>query len=110
MRPWPPSFSLANTKTVSPAVISLPPYIVLCAANANVLARRSTTFALIANTMIVLDRGTSRNPTTDHEWQPRGAQLGDATVGFGRFGARCCATTRLGRVIRAGGSLLAGRG
>jgi hypothetical protein len=35
--------------------ISLPPYIVLCAVNANVRARGSTTFALIANTMMGID-------------------------------------------------------
>ena len=41
MRPWPPSFSLANTNTVSPSAICLPPYIVFCAVNANVFARGS---------------------------------------------------------------------
>src|ERR1700722_1184549 len=64
MRPWPPSFSLANTKTVSPSVISLPPYIVLCAVNANVRARGSITSALTANIMVGLDPSTMRNPTT----------------------------------------------
>ena len=53
MRPRPPSFSLANTKTVSPAAICLPPYIVFCAVNANVFARGSQTPALIANAMLL---------------------------------------------------------
>jgi hypothetical protein len=52
MRPGPPSFSLANTKTVSPSAICLPPYIVFCAVNANVFARGSQTSALIANAML----------------------------------------------------------
>src|SRR6267143_1974497 len=52
IRPWPPSFSLANTKTVSPSAICLPPYIVFCAVNANVFARGSQTSALIANVML----------------------------------------------------------
>src|ERR1700676_2228744 len=52
MRPCPPSFSLAKTNTVSPLAMCLPPYIVFCAANTNVLARRSRTSALIANAML----------------------------------------------------------
>jgi hypothetical protein len=38
MRPDPPSFSLAKTKMVSPMAMCLPPYIVFCASNLNVLA------------------------------------------------------------------------
>ena len=50
-----PALILApNTKTVSPSAIRLPPYIVFCAANANVLARGSQTSALIANAMLLL--------------------------------------------------------
>jgi hypothetical protein len=56
MRPCPPSFSLANTKTVSPSAICLPPNIVFCAVNANVFARGSQTSALIANAMHLLSR------------------------------------------------------
>jgi hypothetical protein len=52
MRPCPPSFSLAKTNTVSPLAMCLPPYIVFCAANTNVLARRSRTSVLIANAML----------------------------------------------------------
>src|ERR1700722_8732011 len=52
MRPWPPSFSLANTKTASPLAILLPSYIVLQAVNVNALARALTTSALIAYDMI----------------------------------------------------------
>lgn len=51
MRPCPPSFSLANTKIVSPSAMCLPPYIVFCAMNASVFARGSRTSALIANVM-----------------------------------------------------------
>src|SRR5579862_4925592 len=60
MRPWPPSFSLANTNTVSPSAIDLPPYIVFWAMNTKVLACGSTTCALIAYAMIFLDQ--SRTP------------------------------------------------
>src|SRR4030095_8656178 len=52
IRPCPPSFSLANTKTVSPSAICLPPYIVFCATNENAFARGSGISALIANAMI----------------------------------------------------------
>jgi hypothetical protein len=55
MRPGPPSFSLAKTKIVSPLAMCLPPYIVLCALNANVSAHGSLTSALIAN-IILLSR------------------------------------------------------
>jgi hypothetical protein len=51
MSPCPPSFSLANTKTVSPAAISLPPYMVFCAVKMNALVRGSRISALIANAM-----------------------------------------------------------
>jgi hypothetical protein len=54
MRPCPPSFSLAKTKTVSPSAICLPPYIVFCAVNANVFARGSLTSVLIANAMLTV--------------------------------------------------------
>jgi hypothetical protein len=54
MRPCPPSFSLANTKTVSPSAICLPPYIVFYAVNANVFARGSQTSAFIATAMLLL--------------------------------------------------------
>src|SRR5882724_662301 len=53
IRPCPPSFSLANTKTVSPSAICLPPYIVFCAVNVSVFARGSQTSALIANVMLL---------------------------------------------------------
>src|SRR5579862_6671594 len=66
-RPWPPSFSLAKTQTVSPSAISLLPYIGLYAMNPNVLARRSATSALTAKAMIVPDRRTRPNPITDSE-------------------------------------------
>src|ERR1700691_5801020 len=56
MRPWPPSFSLANTNTVSPSAISLPPYMVFCALNANDFARGSPIAALIANAILHLSR------------------------------------------------------
>jgi hypothetical protein len=57
MSPYPPSFSLANTKTASPSAICLPPYIVFCAVKANIFAFGSQTSALIANaTMFVLPR------------------------------------------------------
>src|SRR5439155_10475887 len=56
MRPGPPSFSLAKTKIVSPLAIRLPPYIVFCALNAKVSARRSLTSALIANIMHLVSR------------------------------------------------------
>src|ERR1043166_8589879 len=52
IRPCPPSFSLANTKTVSPSAMCLPPYMVFCAVNANVFSRGSETSALIANAML----------------------------------------------------------
>src|SRR5690349_4585363 len=52
MRPCPPSFSLANTKIVSPSAMLLPPYIVFCAGKANAFARGSGTSALIANGML----------------------------------------------------------
>jgi hypothetical protein len=39
-------------KMVSPSVICLPPYIVLCAMNVNAAARGSITFAFMAYTMI----------------------------------------------------------
>ena len=55
----PPSFSLATTKTVSPAAICLPPYIVFCAMNANVFARGSRTSALIANAVLLIRPRTS---------------------------------------------------
>src|SRR5215510_2621949 len=58
MRPCPPSFPLANTKTVSPSAICLPPYIVFCAVNANVFARESQTSALIANAMLLLSENS----------------------------------------------------
>src|ERR1700679_2340543 len=48
MRPCPPSFSLANTKTVSPSAIRFPPYIVFWEANENMPARGSIISALIA--------------------------------------------------------------
>src|SRR5580658_4955761 len=67
MRPWPPSFSLENTKTVSPSAISLPPYIVFWAANEKVFARGSTTSALIAYAMVVPGPGTNWNPTEIYE-------------------------------------------
>src|SRR5580692_8255377 len=51
LRPRPPSFSLAKMKIVSPAAISLPPYIVLHALKVKFLSRGSSTAALIANTM-----------------------------------------------------------
>src|ERR1700744_6242562 len=51
LRPRPPSFPLAKMKTVSPAAISLPPYIVLYALKVKILARGSSTSALIANIM-----------------------------------------------------------
>jgi hypothetical protein len=63
MRPWPPSFSLANTKTVSPVAICLPPYIVFCAVNANSVASGSETFALTANAMLIL---TGRSSVEGH--------------------------------------------
>jgi hypothetical protein len=53
MRPCPPSFSLANTNSVSPSAMYLPPYIVFCAANVNVFALGSPIAALMANAMIV---------------------------------------------------------
>src|SRR4051812_27465966 len=49
IRPTPPSFSLANTSTVSPAAMCLPPYIVLCSRKLNWSARGSVTSALMAN-------------------------------------------------------------
>jgi hypothetical protein len=55
MRPRPPSFSLANTNTVSPSAICLPRYIVFCAVNVNVFAPGSGTSALIANAMLPLE-------------------------------------------------------
>jgi hypothetical protein len=48
----PPSFSLAKTNTVSPLAICLSPYIVFCAVNTKVFARRSRTSILIANAII----------------------------------------------------------
>src|SRR5205814_302890 len=48
IRPGPPSFSLAKTKTVSPLAMCLPPYIVFCARKANVFARSAVTCALMA--------------------------------------------------------------
>src|SRR6266513_2481816 len=54
MRPGPPSFSLAKRKIVSPLAMCLPPYIVFCALNANVLAHGSLISALIANIMLLM--------------------------------------------------------
>ena len=48
IKPEPPSFSLAKTKTVSPSAICLPPYIVFCARKTNVSDPGSFTSALIA--------------------------------------------------------------
>src|SRR3954471_14977730 len=59
IRPCPPSFSLANTKTVSPSAICFPPYIVFCATNENAFARGSGISALIANAMIAWSRRRS---------------------------------------------------
>ncbi len=54
MRPRPPSFSLAKTKITSPLAMCLPPYIVFCAANANVSACGSLTSALIAKIILLI--------------------------------------------------------
>jgi len=53
-RPDPPSFSLANTKIVSPAAICLPAYIVFCPLNSHVFALGSITSALIANVALLM--------------------------------------------------------
>ncbi len=72
MRPCPPSFSLANTKTVSPSAICLPPYIVFCADNANVFARESQISALIANAMLRLSRPKSARRADWRHGEQRG--------------------------------------
>src|SRR5262249_11935494 len=53
MRPGPPLFSLGNTKILSSLAMCLPPYIVFCALNVNVLANESLTSALITNVILV---------------------------------------------------------
>jgi hypothetical protein len=49
IRPCPPSFSLANTKIVSPRAIRLPPYIVFWARSSKLVADGSPISALTAN-------------------------------------------------------------
>jgi hypothetical protein len=65
MRPGPVSFSLANTKIVSPLAMRLPPYIVFCALKPNVFADGSLTSALIANVMILMSHNESQDRLLD---------------------------------------------
>jgi hypothetical protein len=62
IRPWPRSFSLANTKIVSPLTMCLPPYIVFCATKAKAFARALRTSALIANAISSLALLICRRP------------------------------------------------
>src|SRR5262245_30778650 len=97
IRPCPPSFSLANTKMVSPSAICLPPYIVFCAVNVNALARGASISALIANAMIrspdVLSGLCHRQPLAaahqQHQHDHDIEQVPGKAVGKGcRVGAR----------------------
>ena len=74
---------LAITKIASPLAMRLPPYIVFCTLNVNVLARGSRTSALIANIMLFVSHRPSLGTGLTIRHQPPDAAFGGGSAACG---------------------------